>query len=389
MVTNKIENEILTFFIEGNIDSTNSSEVEESIFPILESTPHSEVVVDFGKVSYVSSAGLRVFLRISKKEPKFKIINTSNEVFSVFEMTGFTTIMKIEKGLPKVSLENATLIGTGFCSNVYRLDRDTIVKVFTRTHDLDVVKKELDLAKRAFVLGVPTAISYGVVDVEGNLGLVFEMLNCSSLRDLVRDDVANRDKWIRKYAELIKVINNTDVADTVLPNMNEKMISWMELLKDGLSQEDYNFYLNLVKNVPPSSTFVHGDCHIKNILVNNGEFFVIDMETLSYGNPIFELSAICSTYLIFEETEPGNCQKFLNISAELSKDVFYKTLNYYFEGKPKEVIESNILKIRIMGYIFMMMWAKNANEPLSKMRYEYSAQKLKEMVPIIKDLNLE
>ena len=75
------------------------------------------------------------------------------------------------------------MIGNGFFSTVYRIDKDTIIKVFNRVSDPEQIERELKLAKQAFILGIPTAISFDIVRVDDKLGVRFEMLDCMSLRD--------------------------------------------------------------------------------------------------------------------------------------------------------------------------------------------------------------
>ena len=75
--------------------------------------------------------------------------------------------MKIKKEHRKISIENAELIGEGFFSKVYRLDLETIVKVYIKDTSLEDIERELSFAKQAIIKGIPTAISYDVVDVDG------------------------------------------------------------------------------------------------------------------------------------------------------------------------------------------------------------------------------
>ena len=51
-------------------------------------------------------------------------------IFEIFNITGFAEIMEVEKALRKISIENSEKIGEGFYGNIYRLDSETIVKVY-------------------------------------------------------------------------------------------------------------------------------------------------------------------------------------------------------------------------------------------------------------------
>ena len=59
--------------------------------------PEQELIVDFGQVEYISSAGLRMILRLRKADPEASIVNVIPEVYEIFDMTGFTDMMPVSK----------------------------------------------------------------------------------------------------------------------------------------------------------------------------------------------------------------------------------------------------------------------------------------------------
>jgi anti-anti-sigma factor len=82
----------------GRIDSQSSPEFETAIGEKLNST--QKVVLDFGDVPYISSAGLRVVLVVAKRMGKvpggqFALVSLKPEIFSVFKISGLTNVLKI------------------------------------------------------------------------------------------------------------------------------------------------------------------------------------------------------------------------------------------------------------------------------------------------------
>ena len=239
---NLYEGEKLTLFFEGEVNSYNADSVEKEIINDIGNKKVSDLVLDFTDLNYISSAGLRILLKLKQKY-NLKVVNCSLEVYDVLEMTGFTTIIEVSKALKEVSVKGLKVIGEGFFSTVYRLDKDTIIKVFNRTSDPNQIERELKRAKQAFILGIPTAISYDIVKVENKLGVRFEMLDCASLRDIIRDNPNEYDKWMNKYVLLLKKINTTDSNDKTLPDMKEFYLEKLELIKEYLKvNDDYYFY---------------------------------------------------------------------------------------------------------------------------------------------------
>ncbi len=92
------EQESITLKIVGRIDTITSPNLEKQLNELVEQT--NKLVLNFEKVDYISSAGLRVLLMIQKKcnqdKKEFVISNVNETVMDVFEMTGFSNILKIE-----------------------------------------------------------------------------------------------------------------------------------------------------------------------------------------------------------------------------------------------------------------------------------------------------
>ena len=118
----------LTLYLEGELNSYNADNIEKEIENTLKDQAFDKLILDFSHISYISSAGLRIILKLKQKYNDFSIVETSLEVYDIFSMTGFTNIMDIKKGLKRVYLSGAEVIGDGYYSTVYRVDKDTIIK---------------------------------------------------------------------------------------------------------------------------------------------------------------------------------------------------------------------------------------------------------------------
>ena len=83
-VTYRIDKDILYIAVEGRIDASNASMAEEKIFEIKKYNEGNHIVIDADNLEYISSAGLRIILKLRKEEPKLAIINVSPEVYEIF-----------------------------------------------------------------------------------------------------------------------------------------------------------------------------------------------------------------------------------------------------------------------------------------------------------------
>ena len=348
----ELTDNLLTLFFEGELNSYNSEYVEKEIDEVLSSNIFQTLNLDFAKLQYISSAGLRIILKIKQRFNDSHVINASLDVYDVLQMTGFTNIMDVKKAIREMSVDGAEVIGEGFFSTVYRIDKDTIIKVFNRTSDEKQIERELKLAKQAFVLGIPTAISFDIVKVKDKLGVRFEMLDCMSLKNAFIKYPEKYDELLNKYVDLLKKINTTECFDPIVPSIKKFFIEKVEAIKHLLDQAHYEKLLGLMKSVPERSTFVHGDCHVKNIMVQGEDFLLIDMDTLSVGHPIFELANLRCPYVAFEEDAPGNCEQFFGMKAEYCVKLYDDIVRLYF-GKEDEVIKD---KIALVCYAHMVWW---------------------------------
>ena len=347
-----LSNNLLTLFFEGELNSYNSDFIEKEIEDVLTQNKFQTLYLDFAKLQYISSAGLRIVLKLKQKYDDTHVINAGLDVYDVLQMTGFTNIMDVKKAIKEMSVDGAEIIGEGFFSTVYRIDKDTIIKVFNRTSDEKQIERELKLAKQAFVLGIPTAISFDIVKVKDKLGVRFEMLDCMSLKNAFNKYPEKYEELLNKYVDLLKKINSTECFDPAVPNIKKFFIEKAEALKGIIDDAHYQKALELIKNVPDRSTFVHGDCHFKNIMVQGEEFLLIDMDTLSVGHPIFELANLRCPYVAFEEDCPGNNEQFFGLSADYCKKLYDDIIRLYF-GNEDESIKD---KIALVCYIHMVWW---------------------------------
>ena len=348
------ENSVLTVYLEGRITADNSADVGKEIEEILEKEPHNELVFNCGKLEYIASAGLRVVLRTKKKEPALKMVDVKSEVYDIFEMTGFTEMMDIEKAYREISVDGCEVIGQGSNGKVYRIDPDTIVKVFFNSDALADIHRERELARTAFVLGIPTAISYDVVKVGDTYGSVFELLNANSYIKEIIKDPSSIDKYIKLSVDLLKKIHATKVKPGELPDIKLTVLGWVDYLKDYLPEDKYNKLKKMVEDVPDTNTMIHGDYHMKNLMIQDGETLLIDMDTLAQGHPIFELGSVFNAYVGFSELDHNNCLGFLGIPYEQCEYIWNKTLPLYLDTTDDKRIKEVENKARIVGYTRLM-----------------------------------
>ena len=353
-VTYRLDKDILYIAVAGRIDASNAAAAEEKIFSIKKDNPGKHVVVDADKLEYISSAGLRVILRLRKEEPKLAIINVAADVYEVFDMTGFTDMVTVEKAYKRMSVEGCEFIAKGANGAVYRYDAETILKTYFAKDALPEIKQERENARKAFVLGINTAIPYGIVRVGDGYGTVTELLNATSVTKLIRANPDDMTQAVKYYIDMLKNIHSTQVEDGEVPDMKETALAWADFVAEHIPEAQGKKLRALVEAVPKQNTLMHGDYHTNNVMVQNGEPLLIDMDTLCMGHPVFELGSMFNAFIGYSELDHQVTMNFYGYSHETAEKFWDLALKMYLGTEDEAVCRSVAEKAMIIGYTRML-----------------------------------
>ena len=381
-ITYRVDKDILYIAVEGRIDASNAAEAEGKIFGIKNDNPGKHTVVDADKLEYISSAGLRVILRLRKEEPRLAIINVASDVYEVLDMTGFTDMITVEKAYQRMSVEGCEFIAKGANGAVYRYDDETILKTYFAKDALPEIKQERENARRAFVLGINTAIPYGIVRVGDGYGTVTELLNATSVTKLIRKDPEDMSLAAKYYIDMLKSIHAIKVEDGEVPDMKETALSWARFVSAHIPEEQGKKLRALIEAVPKQNTLMHGDYHTNNIMVQNGEPLLIDMDTLCMGHPVFELGSMFNAFVGYSELDHQNMMDFFGYSFETAGRFWKTALKMYLGTEDEAVCQSVAEKAMVIGYTRMLRRAirrpEEADSPAKSAR-------CKEMLAVLLD----
>lgn len=378
----------LTLCIAGRIDSSNAPEAEKALTEAAAGYT-GPLALDAEKLEYISSAGLRVVLRLKKANPDTCIVNVTPDVYEIFDMTGFTEMMSISKAYRNISIEGCEVIGEGANGKVYRIDPDTIVKVYKNPDSLEEIHKERELARKAFVMGVPTAIPYDVVKVGACYGSVFELLNAKSFAKLLIASPEQTEELAKESADILKTIHATVLKPGELPDKKAEALVWAQYCRDFLPAEIGEKLVRMVSEIPDTLNMLHGDYHIKNIMRQNGENLLIDMDTLSMGHPVFEFAAIFLAYIGFSSVDHNNVLHFLGIPLDQAKRFWHATLVSYFGTEDPAVLQRVQDQAAAIGYARLLRRTNRRLKPgddEGAQLVEYSRKELLRLVPQLDSL---
>lgn len=328
----KIENENLIIFLKGRVDSNNVGEVENKAVALVKENSDLKITFDVEKLNYISSAGLRFLMKCRKISRKnIQIVNASKEIYEILDMTGFIKMFDVKKKLRQVSIEGCPLVGIGMSSKVYRIDEENIIKVYDEKVPMYKITREIDLAKKAFIAGMPTAISYDLVRCGNAYGVVFEMIaNAVTVGDALSANGGEHfEEIMKKFAALMKLMHNTEInSEDGFPSIKGTWLDWAEGMKKYYNDTEFAMLKKMVSAIPERNTIVHCDFHAGNTLYQNDEIVVIDMADVGYAHPIFDFAAGAFHAL---NSDRDAIQKSLSLSQENILRFWNTLLKNYFQ----------------------------------------------------------
>lgn len=338
----------------GRLDTSVSTEIKSEIDKNLATAENiNSLTMDAEGLEYISSSGLRILLVLAKSYKNFKVVNVNPDVYDVLNMTGFSKIINVERALRQLSIDGCEQIGVGGVGTVYRLDGDTIIKVFREGTTIDEVRKEITMSKEAFVMGTPTAISFDIVKVGSQYGLVYELLNAETLSSCIKRAPERIEEFARQYANLFRQLHSIEVpADSNVPDAIEHERQQILHIRRYFPQESIDLLLQILDAIPTSNRLLHLDLQVKNTMMQGDELMLIDMGEMGYGHPVLDLGHAYSAMVLLI----GDYDKTIGIPRELGNKVWDLAINYYFEGQPADVIEQRKAQIDVVARIRNFSW---------------------------------
>lgn len=212
-------------------------------------------------------------------------------IAGVFEITGCDSILTYERKLRQVSVTGLEMIAKGANGECYKVDDETVLKLYYDCIDEASAAKEKTLAKNAFVAGVPTAISYDVVACGNRRGVLYEMLKADTLSKYFEKNVHRLDAVVEMYVGFCRQIHAIAGDPNAFPDAVALACGYVDacdLFNDGQRAAVKDRLLRAERH----NTLIHWDLHPGNIMMQADRPCLIDMGDMAIGTPYFDLGQI-------------------------------------------------------------------------------------------------
>lgn len=346
----------MTIALTGHLDTSKVADVKKYIDGKIADLDVSEhLVIECNELEYISSSGLRMFLGIMKKHPNMEVTGVCPEVYNVFEMTGFTRILNVHKALRKIDINGCKLLGEGGNGAVYRINDEEIVKISKHSQGDEALVKESKQVKEAFLMGVPTVISFDTVDSgNGHKGIVMEALDSDSLGTYLTQNPDRMDAVIPKYVELFRQTNAVQTDSSLFRDTKEWLRSLLMLPTRIINDEEAALLSSLLDEVPDSNHFVHFDGHVGNVLMygpqDDRNLMLIDLGDAGTGHPVLEIAGWAFMMLEPEYAEGvSTSERITCMSRCMSRDFCRRMLAEMFHVTDAAELDDLVRKAALVG----------------------------------------
>ncbi len=378
--------------LEGRITSDNAPELMRRLQEILDANPSLEPVFDLDKTEYMSSAGLRVLLTVRQRWQKpLELRNVSPGMLEILNVTGFSTMFTLKKKIREIDLTGCGVIGHGQFGTVYRLDADTIVKIYNMPDSLPAIEDERNKARSAFLKGVPTAISFDIVKAGDCYGTVFELLKAKTYNDLIRNEPENADALIAEYTDFLRSVHAVEMDPGIFPLARDVFLGYLSVLREVMPPEQLAAAESLLRDLPEDYHMVHGDFQMKNVMRTESGPMLIDMDTLCTGQPVFDLQALYVSYILFGEGDPDNSMAFLGIPGEMARRIWNTLFRRYLCSDDPAVLNpalDRIILLACLRFLYIILTTDHRDSPLGPVRIRRALEHLSEVIPRVSTLIL-
>ena len=251
----------------------------------------------------------------------------------------------------EVSVDGCKLIGRGAKGDVYRYDDELVIKVFNQNNTYHDVEREIAMSRRAFILGIPTAISFGIVSVGDRYGAMYELVDSETISSCIARAPGQVDVYAKGMADLARLIHSiTSDEDDGFPDARDRL---QEYVSGGVACEDEALAekcLKLIDGLPQTNTLIHGDFHTGNVFLQKGEPLLIDMDRVARGHPIIEISDLYYFYVVLGEDDPSVVEKFMGFSYDAARQFFHSFLRRYLRTEDENSIRDVTEKASVIAY---------------------------------------
>ena len=108
---------------------------------------------------------------------------------------------------------------------------------------------------------------------------------------------------------------------------------------------------SLVRGIPASSSLLHGDMHLGNVIVRDGRLAIIDMESVGFGHPMLDLAITRSRMFFTAPAEAERVGAGRKAGEQFAHDVWDVLLSSYFDGAGEDELAGLDRRLAVLAEV--------------------------------------
>ena len=367
----------MTIVLAGRLNADTAPSLEAVLDQQLQEI--TELVFDVDGLEYVSSVGLRVFLLAQQKmkaaHGTLLLKNVGQPIAEILEVTGLERILHFERKHRELSMEGLKMIAKGANGECYKVDEETVVKLYFDFVDKGCAEREKALATKAFVAGVPTALSFDVVQCGTRTGVMYEMLKADTLALYMEKNLERLNDVVAMYVRFCKQIHAIAGDTNNFPDAVTLACGYVDACEFFNDRQRAFLKERLMRTERPG-TLIHWDLHPGNIMMQGDSLCLIDMGDMAVGTPYFDLGQIKQVLHYYAGL--GLCHKFIGLGDANAMRVWQMFVAGYFDNPEPDAlkaIEADIDFYRAIKNVYLYL-CSSGGETMRARRKDFIFQML-------------
>lgn len=238
--------------------------------------------------------------------------------------------------LERSVIDGLTIIGQGASGKVYQYEDDKIIKLFHAKWSKEKVWNSFVISKTVAESGVQTAAMYDFVKCENQYGYLAERLKGVPLLHYMGTDVSKRLEAAKRMGQILKQVHSIKADESVFPPLREMFGGIIDILAKYFTKEQQVDFITFIDTLPGKPCVLHGDFHENNIMMADGKYNLIDLDSMCIGSPMFDL---IQSYCSYRAELPEELKKMINRSDETLQEFLFLMLENYFGIKDRTVLK--------------------------------------------------
>lgn len=297
------------------VDASSRQELEEKFSKALEGRENVTILIDAERLSYISSAGIRVLVGLSKVCRDMRIVHVSQDIYDTLALTGVTEIISVERRIRTIDIPSTDLlIRKEPDGDFYRWEEDQAVKIFHADVSLEEVQQKCELTDYVRSYGVPAIPAYEIVSCGEKTGIIYEYPYGKTLAELWQIRPDRMQEEIEMLADLMHTLHHYVIGERVLPDAAERMLSELEE-NSSIPEGQQKKLTEMAREHSGGDTFVYGNLRLGNIMLDDEGLVLLDLSRCGRGDALLDLQAAASA--MYAEGHGTFWTKFFARYAEL------------------------------------------------------------------------